>query len=599
MSNATETENQAYNQFASHLRRNPDAVNHSSRELAELFGIPEQLVHDVQEAVKSNSDRRLAEPIQRARLLTPVMKTVYGGVIRPVGRKAHKGWCFSTSSPSWFVGITTFIGIAAFYALGQYSLGAAGSDVRAQLDGASAVIALGILLLQFLCFFRHGMARHAFYGALVNWVIASTLAIVATWMAAQGDGRQKGTLLVFALPFLLLIVAAVYAGVGVVVAVAGGYMQLRRADAQKGKLSRQQLLERMFEIEERLRRGPTGTTDFFDFTDLPLLQKIRRHTKTSAVIAGLGIGLLWVLLAGWLLALHGKQTGSSGYSTALSIVGVVVAIAWGFIEVGLSFLARSTGKAFVACGIFALCSGLPVILPLPGFGWEHFLKVFSDLWLPLGGLTVVISLVASAGAVIEERADRERRLRHNDPATLLAEMLEVQYILTPTTTLVCVMVVDAARSADMKAAADPLLVEYSFREYQQLISGISLRFGGNVHSTAGDGAVVSFPSCTEAFAAAKRIQTDIEDFNRETNRLKSPFRLRIGLHVGKVAGELEQVQFAEVIDIAAHVQDVAPVGGIAMTELVSEQLGGEPAVQLKEPVDGHTVMLVLNPTVDR
>jgi class 3 adenylate cyclase len=120
-----------------------------------------------------------------------------------------------------------------------------------------------------------------------------------------------------------------------------------------------------------------------------------------------------------------------------------------------------------------------------------------------------------------------------------------------------------------------------------------------VHSTAGDGAVVAFPSCTEGFAAAKRIQTDIEDFNRETNRLGSPFRLRVGLHVGRVAGELEKVQFTEVIDIAAHVQTVAPVGGIAMTELVAEQLGGEPAVQLKDPVDGHTVMLVLNPTVDQ
>jgi class 3 adenylate cyclase len=332
--------------------------------------------------------------------------------------------------------------------------------------------------------------------------------------------------------------------------------------------------------------------------DHPALEQIRQNPTAGAAAMGLALGLLYVLPAAWLSNLHGTQTGSSGFSVARASLGVVVALAWLFAQAGLGFLSGRFVRALAACLLFDLACGLPMMIPIY-YGSRHFIGVWRDLWVPLSFLTVAIAWVGSMGAVVEERAARERRLRHNDPAALLAEMLDIQYMLTPTTSEVCILVVDAARSAEMKAAADPFVVEYSFREYQRLVQDISERFGGTVHSTAGDGAVVAFPSCSEAFAAAKRIQTDVEDFNRETNRLRSPFRLRIGLHVGRVAGELEKIQFTEVIDIAAHVQAVAPVGGIAMTQLVAEQLEGEPAVQLKDTVDGHTVMLVLNPTVDQ
>jgi class 3 adenylate cyclase len=158
------------------------------------------------------------------------------------------------------------------------------------------------------------------------------------------------------------------------------------------------------------------------------------------------------------------------------------------------------------------------------------------------------------------------------------------------------MVVDAARSAEMKSHADSLAIEYSFREYQEWIAQISGSLRGRVHSTAGDGAIVSFPSAPDAFLAARRLQTDLERFNREVNRLPSPFRLRIGLHVGEVAGDLGKVEFAEVIDVAAHVQGASPVGGIAATEEAVAGLAREEFVPLADQVDGHRVYLAMNPT---
>ncbi len=175
-------------------------------------------------------------------------------------------------------------------------------------------------------------------------------------------------------------------------------------------------------------------------------------------------------------------------------------------------------------------------------------------------------------------------------------MLRIQWRLAGQTKNVCVMVVDAARSAEMKAHADALAIEYSFREYQEWIAGISKSLRGRVHSTAGDGAVVSFPNAADALLAAQRLQTDVDRFNREVNRLPSPFRLRIGLHADEVAGDLRKVEFAEVIDVAAHVQGASPVGGIAATEEAIEGLARSEFVPLANEVDGHRVYLALNPT---
>ena len=212
---------------------------------------------------------------------------------------------------------------------------------------------------------------------------------------------------------------------------------------------------------------------------------------------------------------------------------------------------------------------------------------------------LIVTLFGYLGGIVQRRAAEELSLAQNDPASILAEMVRIQWRLSDRTNMVCVMVVDAAKSSEMKSFADPLAVEYSFREYQTLLEDLSKHLDGRVHSTAGDGAVIAFNSAEAAFTAAKRIQTDIERFNREDNRLQLPFRLRVGLHLGEVVGDLDEVEFTEVIDIAAHVQAAAPVGGIAVTERVAEHLDADEFVPLARQVDGQNVLLALNPLVDK
>jgi class 3 adenylate cyclase len=86
------------------------------------------------------------------------------------------------------------------------------------------------------------------------------------------------------------------------------------------------------------------------------------------------------------------------------------------------------------------------------------------------------------------------------------------------------------------------------------------------------------------------------EFNSQVNRLVDPLRLRIGIHCGQTASSLQEVPYNELIDIAAHVEASAPVGGIAVTEQVVKYIEDEAVAEIKDEIDGHRVSIVLNPT---
>lgn len=189
-------------------------------------------------------------------------------------------------------------------------------------------------------------------------------------------------------------------------------------------------------------------------------------------------------------------------------------------------------------------------------------------------------------------------MRESDSATLLAELVRLELKLNVHSQDVCVLVVDVAKSTEMKANADPFQVEFSFREYQAFVARICEKAGGKQLSTAGDGAIYSFASCESAFQAAREIQTEISFFNEHVNRMASKFRLRVGLHMGPISGDPRDVQYTEVIDIAAHIEEAAPVRGILLSQTVAACLPNEALIPLREPVDGFEVFLAYNPTVD-
>jgi class 3 adenylate cyclase len=373
--------------------------------------------------------------------------------------------------------------------------------------------------------------------------------------------------------------------------VLGAYRKMRHSEHLSERLTRQELLGRLFELRARLqnphRTVPEGVVPEAVY---------RSFNKHPWILSGLA-GALAALISTSTMAMFDYSPQSDTRppdlwllsSVFIFILGLCLNFAIGFLSrswvraVGYVLVAWVADQAVVRSGIYG-----------DRLEWMRVIGQ-ENLILNLGAMAMV-GIVGAMASRVEAAAVRERRLVAKDPAALLAEIVKIEWRLSQGAAEVCVVVVDAARSAEMKATGDPLDAEYSFREYQKMLAFIARSRNGEVHSTAGDGAVLTFECAEDAFAAARAIQCDIDKFNREVNRLAMPFRLRVGIHMGEVPGDIEEVQFTQVIDIAAHVQSRAPVGGILATQAVAARLSGESFAPLAEAVDGQPVLLALDPT---
>ncbi|MBS1716749.1 MAG: adenylate/guanylate cyclase domain-containing protein [Armatimonadetes bacterium] len=167
-----------------------------------------------------------------------------------------------------------------------------------------------------------------------------------------------------------------------------------------------------------------------------------------------------------------------------------------------------------------------------------------------------------------------------DPAAerkeLLQQLVDIQDKLKQAEQYVTFLSVDVAGSTKMKELASPLAIEYTFGEYHQFIMDITHKFGGEIHSTAGDGLTCAFDAPQQAYAAARNMQAGLFELNNFRNKTGIPIRIRCGIHTGTALvpnkDDIGSVSFSHVIDIAAHMQKECPIGGIAVSETAIQQL---------------------------
>jgi class 3 adenylate cyclase len=309
---------------------------------------------------------------------------------------------------------------------------------------------------------------------------------------------------------------------------------------------------------------------------------------------GLGFGLVEVLVVGGVSGAIAER--SLGRLELISILqGLFNLFAFGLFGL-LGYYAggmwRGVVAAVVASGGRLLATLFPIGIYGLGFVREESRReIFYVLML----MAVILGLLGGAAGQIDRRTARSRRLGAKDPAALLSEVVRLERRLRAGQTGACVMAVDVARSTMIKEGADPLAVEFSFREYQEMVARVALENGGEVFSTAGDGALASFLEPANALRAARQVQTDIHSFNEKVNRLAHPFRVRIGLHAGETQAEFSEAPFNELIDVAAHIEAASPIGGIACTEAFRRLLPEEEMAEIARSVDGHSVWIVLTP----
>lgn len=452
------------------------------------------------------------------------------------------------------------------------------------------------VLLHLGCYFRHGMSRYALTGGLIVWVVLSLIFIVEMWRERQATESQS---LLIVLLFVIAgtgFVALIYTGLAEFATVLGGWNQIRREEIHDQHLTRHELLERYFELQSRLERSEAVEMAPHFMESWPLVKAFQRQPVLFAICAG----FMFSIPTGLLNTIGAYQSSSVETPSAFFLLLLRGAFALpGLMAYAfMGYFGKSLGRAFGTILLARTAAFATLALPFvilhndPNFLDHEFQYLIWTVMM------LAIGWAAQVGSRMQNAARRSESLRRNDQATIVAEMLRIQWRLNDHANTVTVLAVDAARSSEMKSNADPLAVEYSFREYQNWVEAICDRFGGRVHNTAGDGAVVAFSEADSALRAARRLHTDLDRFNREDNRLSVPFRLRIGLHTGQIVGELDEVEFSEVIDIAAHVQGAAPIAGIAVTDSVASELQQEAFIALANSVDNHSVLLVANPTED-
>ena len=580
-------------ELVAYLRANPYKFDHPRHELAKRFGLDEEFVDDVLDALRG-SPNKLSGSESFFKTLSVTARSVATYLARLYEE--------FTERPVVAVLVTLMLTVAVVFIVGhagRIGLLPVPAD-QTESAVANSVMLLGatMLVLHAFVYFRHGMMRYAIYGAMIVGVgVTAVLIFVGYGRPLRVAFDREPIPADQTLPWLVvagLLTGAVYFMFATVVSLAGGYWHTSKADRAQKRLTRQELIDRLFYLQERMRSEGPGTLGRRGPSFL-LRMRVTPWLPIVGLSAGIALGLVTVLIRGTFNYPPEVPGGPVGFP---GIVGIGVQVLTGLSFLAIGFLSGGVRRAIVALVLMFAGTLAAEMVPYDYFGPRYIegLKESGEL---LEGLvnTLVFALLVGMGAHIDRRARVRQKLQEYDPAHVAAEIVEIQWRLNPSSAASCVVVVDVAGSTRMKAEADPLAVEYSFRAYHEFIAGIAHSRGGTVLSTAGDGAVLTFGSCAEALYAAKEIQTKFGAFNARVNRLPSPFRVRIGIHTGQVSAQLHDVPFNELIDIAAHVEKEAPVGGIAVTQRVVESIQDERVAALKDQVDGQNVYVVLNPNL--
>lgn len=116
--------------------------------------------------------------------------------------------------------------------------------------------------------------------------------------------------------------------------------------------------------------------------------------------------------------------------------------------------------------------------------------------------------------------------------------------------------------------------------------------GGRVFKLIGDGALVEFPSVIAAVECALAIQEATE---KAADNLPENKRIhyRIGINLGEVVVEGDDI-YGEGVNVAARLQTLAPVGGVAIARIVKEQVEGKAKCAF-EDLGEHTVKNIERP----
>jgi adenylate cyclase len=108
---------------------------------------------------------------------------------------------------------------------------------------------------------------------------------------------------------------------------------------------------------------------------------------------------------------------------------------------------------------------------------------------------------------------------------------------------------------------------------KELIDPLIAAHKGEIVKTTGDGLLLAFPSVVEAVSCAVAVQSGMAKRNRAIP-VDHRIEFRIGINIGDVIVEKHDV-FGDGVNIAARLEQIAPPGGVCLSEDVYRQIRGK------------------------
>nr|WP_319382444.1 adenylate/guanylate cyclase domain-containing protein [uncultured Roseibium sp.] len=138
------------------------------------------------------------------------------------------------------------------------------------------------------------------------------------------------------------------------------------------------------------------------------------------------------------------------------------------------------------------------------------------------------------------------------------------------------------------------------RAYREVMSSLTERHNGRIVNTWGDAVIIEFASVIEAVQCAVDIQNELSLRNAELPEMNR-MEFRVGINLGDIMVEGDDI-YGDGVNVAARLQELAPRGGIMLSQSVYDQvkakvaLGFEPlgpqvVKNVSEPVETYAVRL--------
>jgi adenylate cyclase len=138
------------------------------------------------------------------------------------------------------------------------------------------------------------------------------------------------------------------------------------------------------------------------------------------------------------------------------------------------------------------------------------------------------------------------------------------------------------------------------KSYRAIMSGLTERHHGRIVNTWGDAVIIEFSSVVEAVQCAVDVQNELSVRNADLpNSARMDFR--VGINLGDIMVEGEDI-YGDGVNVAARLQEIAPTGGILLSQSVYDQVrsklalgfdsvGAQAVKNVSEPVEAYSIRL--------